>query len=82
MTNTQLWLAIGVPSFLILVGILLNQSAISSLRAEILSRFAGVEAHFTGIENRLIVIEGDLRRFYQLIGEHSGKIESLERKQA
>jgi hypothetical protein len=65
MTDTQLYLAIGIPTLLIfvttLLGILLNQSAI------------------TRVENRLTVIEGDLRRFYQILGEHSAKIDNLEK---
>lgn len=61
MTDVQLWLAVGVPSFLVLVGILLNQLGQSR------------------VETRLLNIEGDLRRFYPLIGEHSGKIEMIEK---
>jgi hypothetical protein len=62
MTGTQLWVAIGIPTVTVLVGILLNQLGSSR------------------IESRLQAIEGDLRRFYQLLGEHSAKIENLERK--
>ncbi len=32
------------------------------------------------VESRLQVIEGDLRRFYQMLGEHSAKIDNLEKK--
>jgi hypothetical protein len=39
-----------------------------------------LNARISGIETRLVIIEGDLRRFYQLIGEHTGKIELLEKK--
>lgn len=62
MTNIQLWLAIGVPSFFVLVGILLNQVG------------------FTRVESRLTAIEADLRRFYQILGEHSKSINILEKK--
>jgi hypothetical protein len=62
MTNTQLWLATGIPTLAVLIGILLNQFALSDIRA------------------RLLGIEGDLQRFYQLIGEHGGKRELLEKK--
>jgi hypothetical protein len=87
MTDTQLWLAIGIPSFMVLLGIFLNMNSIKALRNEMESRFTGIENCFTGIEARLIAIEGDMRRFYEILGEHSGKIESynarltnLERK--
>lgn len=62
MTNSQLWLAIGIPTVAVLIGILLNQ--VSSNR----------------LESRLTAIEGDLRRFYQFLGEHSAKIENLEKR--
>lgn len=62
MTDSQLWIAIGIPTGTVLLGILLNQLGSSR------------------IESRLQGIEGDLRRFYQTLGEHSAKIENLERK--
>ena len=85
MTNLQLWLAIGIPSFMVLLGILLNMYSFKGIEArfvEVESRFTGIEGRFTGFEGRftkiegsLNVIEGDLRRFYELLGEHSGRIE-------
>lgn len=32
---------------------------------------------FNSIEQRLITIEGDLRRFYEILGRHEGEIQSL-----
>jgi archaellum component FlaC len=91
MNDTQLFLAIGVPSFLVLIGILLNLVGSSRIetrldgridRAEngIGSRLDRIENRLTPIENRLTTIEGDLRRFYQILGEHTAKIENLEKK--
>lgn len=31
------------------------------------------------LESRLTVMEGDLRRFYQMLGEHSGQIDMLRK---
>lgn len=62
MTDTQLWLAVGIPTVVVLVGILLNQLGIGR------------------VETRLNIIEGDLRRFFQIMGEHSAKIDNLEKK--
>lgn len=80
MTNLQLWLAIGIPSFMVLVGILLNLRGSGRLE----DRISALE---NIMNNRFTVIEGDLRRFYELLGEHSGRIEgcsvritNLERK--
>jgi hypothetical protein len=66
MTDTQLWLAIGVPTIAVLLGILLNVTGLNRLE--------------TRIDTRLLVIEGDLRRFYQILGEHSAKVENLEKR--
>jgi hypothetical protein len=62
MSDTQLWIAVGIPTVTVLVGILLNALGVSR------------------VESRLQVIEGDLRGFYQMLGEHSAKIENLEKK--
>ena len=62
MTNIQLWLAIGIPTVAVLIGILLNQVS------------------FSRIEGRLTVIEADLRRFFQILGEHGKSIEITEKK--
>jgi len=62
MSDTQLWIAVGIPTVTVLVGILLNALGVGR------------------VESRLQVIEGDLRRFYQMLGEHSAKIENLEKK--
>ena len=61
MTNEQLWLAIGIPTVTVLIGILLNQLGQSRM------------------ENRLQVIEGDLRRFWQILGEHSARLDNVEK---
>jgi hypothetical protein len=66
MTDTQLWLAIGIPTVTVLMGILLNVTGLNRVESR--------------IETRLLAIEGDLRRFYQILGEHSAKIENLEKK--
>jgi hypothetical protein len=66
MTETQLWLAIGIPTVTVLMGILLNVTGLNRVESR--------------IETRLLAIEGDLRRFYQILGEHSAKIENLEKK--
>lgn len=61
-TNNQLWLTIGIPSFLILVGMLNNNS------------------HFNRIDARLIAIENDLRRFFEILGRHGEAIDTLKER--
>lgn len=60
MSDTQLWIAVGIPTITVLLGILLNAHGLSRLEGRIQS-----------VENRLLAIEAGLRRFYQILGEHS-----------
>ena len=65
--------AISIPSFLVLVGILLNQRGHDKL-----------DARMTQLENKLEakieVLQRDLREFYRLLGQHDKAIEVLEKK--
>ena len=66
MTNLQLYLAMGVPSFVALIGIVVNVSLYIHLSSTMNSRFDGVDRrfesvdrHFESIERRLEMIQGD-----------------------
>ena len=61
----QIWMALGVPGVTV-VTVLIG----------ILINLIGVGR----LENRLLVIEGDLRRFYQILGEHSAKIDNHDKR--
>ncbi len=69
MTNLQLLLAIGVPSFMVLLGILLNQRGIDKL-----------ESRFDRVDGRMDRMQSDLSIFYRTLGQHDKAIEFLERK--
>ncbi len=63
-------LAIGSPTFVVLLGILWNHQEIRDARSDI------ANLH-TEMNTRLIVIEGDLRQFYKDLGRHEAEIEAL-----
>ena len=63
-------------------GAYLKRLAQQAETPDLAARLDSLEARMSAIENRLIIIEGDMRRFYQILGEHTGKISMLERKQA
>lgn len=80
-----------IPTITVLIGIFYNiamsgriDGRFETLEARFSERLENLEARFSGrfegIEARLAAIEGDLRRFYQLFGEHSARIEHLEKK--
>ncbi len=80
MSNLQLFLAIGVPVLVMIVGFVLQGRAFSSLRDEMLARFESVNGRFDSLERRVGVIEADLRQFYSITGNHEGRIGSLEKR--
>lgn len=73
MTNLQLLLTVGIPSFLVLIGILLNHREVSSLKTDIKERLDRVDA-------RLVLIESDQKQFFAITGKLDGRIEELHRK--
>jgi hypothetical protein len=44
----------------------------------ILITFVHNNARFNSIDQRLNLIEADLRRFYEMLGRHDGKIQAIE----
>ena len=68
MTNLQLYLAVGLPTLLLLLGQWRNFNATKDLRVS--------------VEQRLLVIEADLREFYRVIGKLEGRMDALEHKRS
>ena len=52
MTNTQLYLSIGLPIFTILLTFLVNWRMLASFRAEVNRRFDDVNRRFEGVDRR------------------------------
>ena len=78
MTNAQLYLAIGVPSILVLLGILLNFFQYNSLRTEIRSEINGLRNEFAndigGLRAEMMSIRAELRADISLL---TGKVIEL-----
>jgi hypothetical protein len=77
-------LAIGIPTFVVLLGILWNHQEIRDVRGEIANLHADLRGEIanlrTEMNTRLIVIEGDLRQFYKDLGRHEAEIEALKKR--
>jgi len=106
MNDVQLWIAAGLPTITVLVGILLNQNALSrvekrvdsleskldlridSLESKLESRIDSLESKLerriesqeSKEESHYQSLTGDMRRFYQFVGEYSARTESLEHR--
>lgn len=53
MTNLQLMLAIGVPTIMVLIGILLNRSDITALRSEIVQLRVDIHKDMTAFRDSI-----------------------------
>jgi len=78
-TNLQLYLAVGLPTVLLLLGQLFNFSSTKELRVSVESRLVSLESRLGSIESRLVVIKADLREFYRAIGKLEGRVDTIER---
>ena len=81
MTDAQLYLAIGVPFFSLLVVFLMNNRSIDALRSEMRDGFARIDARFVQIDGHLGNIQRDLREFYGTQRQHDNRLDAIERKQ-
>jgi hypothetical protein len=82
MTNFQLLLSIGVPSLVIVIGFMYNNSRLNTFEASVNARFNSIESNVSGgfqdLRNRLTAIEADLRQFYRDLGRHEADIATLK----
>ena len=69
MTNLQLYLAIGIPSILVILSWVSNSL-----------HFNRIDSRLDRIENRVTVIEGDLRQFYSVTGKLEGRLDEISKK--
>ena len=93
MTNTQLYLSIGLPILTVITGFLLNWRTLSSFRAEVNRRFDGVDkrmdrtdaridrvdARIDHVDTELAAIRNHLTTFYSVTGVLQGRIDELSK---
>lgn len=69
MTNQQLYFAIGVPCFVVILGMIMNVLVIAwqnkQLREYVDVRFKAVDDRLDRIERTLELIQADLKEFYR-----------------
>jgi hypothetical protein len=78
MTNLQMFLSMGVPTLAVLIGFLFSNQRFNSLDAKIVAVEVSLGGRIDRIENRLSVIEADLRQFYRDLGAHEAEISNLK----
>ncbi len=80
MTNQQLYLAIGIPAFLVLF----NTAALFSLFAFLANRLDKMEGRLDSrldrMDGKLDLIQKDQKEFYGTQRVHDSRLDALERK--
>jgi hypothetical protein len=86
MTNVQLYFAIGVPTFTILVSLVLGIFQLNHAVNQINARFTTLGNLVTGLETRLdarmAVIEADIKTLVRMIGDLDTRLARLEERTA
>jgi hypothetical protein len=80
--DTQLYLALAVPTLAVFAGMFVNQRALDCLEVRLGGRMDLLDQRMDRIESRLERIEADLREFYRTLGQHDAKIDHLEKGNA
>ena len=75
MNDLQLFIAAGLPTITVLIGILLNLRSVDGLEKRMDARMGRIEA-------RLDRLEADLREFYRTLGQHEARLDNLEKRGA
>jgi hypothetical protein len=86
MTDVQLYFAIGVPTFTVLVSLLVGIFQLNHAVSQINLRFATMEGRLSSLENRLdsrmSVIESDIKTLVRLFGDFDIRLARLEERTA
>jgi hypothetical protein len=86
MTNVQLYFAIGVPTFTILLSLVIGIFQLNHAVNQINARFTTLENLVTGLETRLdarmAVIEADIKTLVRMIGDLDTRLAHLEERTA
>ncbi len=72
----QTALTIGIPTLVILMGILLNRQDYARLDAKIDGKIDGLRTDLTGQINGL---RDDIKEFYRTLGQHDARLDAHER---
>jgi hypothetical protein len=70
---------VGIPVVVIILAAIWNRAYDGKMEDRLTAR---MDSGFQRVENRLLVVEGELRSLHSMAGESKGKIEMLEKQAA
>ena len=77
MTNTQFYIGIAIPSVLVILGWLHQNTRLTDLRSDMHRGFDKVDQRFDKVDVRLGRIDEDLRNFHGTDKELEGRINEI-----
>jgi len=88
LTNQQLYLAIGIPSFLVILAWVTSfvqnnrtDAKIDALRAEMSAKLDGLRSEmFAKFDALRAEMFHEFKEFYRTLGQHDGQIEALKKE--
>ena len=77
MTDQQMYILIGVPGILALVGILVNATIVTHLSTALNGRMTGLESRINSLEARMLSLENTFTTRFDLL---MGRLIELEKE--
>jgi hypothetical protein len=68
---------IGIPTLVIILGILLNRGDVRDLRSEMRSKIGGLRTEISHLRSEF---HREFREFYRTLGQHDVRIDNLEKR--
>ena len=82
MNNVQLYFAIGVPTFTVLVGIVIGIFQSNHLLNQLNLRFTSLESRFASLEARMLMLEEDIKTLVRAHNDLDVRLARLEERLA
>jgi len=86
MNNVQLYFAIGVPTFTVLISLVIGIYQLNHVVNQLNLRFTSLEDRMTSLDtrldNRMSVIVGDIKTIVRIIGDLDVRLARLEERTA
>lgn len=82
MTNLQLYLAIGIPTIAVILGIIAGIFQTTQLNARFTSLEVTMNARFSSIDSRFTLVEQDLKTIVRAMNDLDVRIARLEERTA
>jgi len=82
MNNVQLYFAIGIPTFTVLLGIVIGLFQSNHVLNQLNLRFTSLESRFTSLEGRIQLLDSDMKTLVRASNDLDVRLARLEERLA